>query len=110
MRIAFMTALALFAGAPVAGQAATPKLTTANFARASECVALAQAPSLQQEAPDVSALEAEIDRQKHRVHELAAAKAREAVKAVRIKAKRADTPEEVEGLKADLRRACAGLV
>lgn len=102
---AAITLAAALVAIPLLGAAAAPKITDANFARASRCVVLA--PSQQW---DASALETQLEKEKYWHPDFILTKARDQIFQAHRQIRRADTPAELAQLTLDTKKACAGFL
>lgn len=107
---AAITLAAALVAIPLLGAAATPKITDANFARASRCVVLASSEHMKAQGMDAGPLEAVLEREKFRHPDFVQSKARDAIFIANRQVRRADTAAELEQLTADAQAACAGFL
>lgn len=107
---ATVTLAAALVALPLLGAASAPKITDANFARASRCVVLASSEVMKAQGMDAGALEALLERDKYRHPDYIQAKARDAVFTANRQVRRAQTPALQEQLAEDARKACAGFL
>lgn len=105
-----VTLTAALVAIPLLGAASAPKITDANFARASRCVILASSDVMKEQGLDATALEALLERDKYRHPDFIQAKARDAIFVAKRQVRQAQTPMQQAQLALDAQKACAGFL
>ncbi len=105
-----VTLTAALVAIPLLGAASAPKITDANFARASRCVVLASSDVMKAQGMDATSLEALLERDKYRHPDFIQAKARDAIFVAKRQVRQAQTPMQQAQLVLDAQKACAGFL